>query len=463
MVRIGGQAIPHRTLLLIGREGVLIFLALLMATLLRHPVSTSPWVFVADPSVLWRLLAPVSICVISFYYHDLYDLQMVRSMARTGVRLSRGLGIAMLVMGVTCLFNPRLSPAQGVAVIAAPTIMLLMLSSRVSLLSFGVRDRGAERVLLVGSGALGQKLIAELQHRPEFDYSVIGTLTECDDAASGELSVPRLGSLADIERVAREYHIDRIVVCLRERRGGMPTRELMRLKFKGVQIEDPYSLYERITGRIVVENLSPSFFIFSNGFKTSQARRWVKRSVDLAVALIGIVLTSPLMLLAAVAILIEDGFPILYRQDRVGLNAEPFKIVKFRSMRTASSDAKPSWTGDHDPRITRVGRYLRAFRLDELPQFVNILRGHMSFIGPRPEQPYFCNLLEEKIPYFSYRHTVRPGITGWAQIKYGYGATIEDARRKVELDLFYIKHLSMPLDLAIMFETAKVVLFGRGK
>jgi sugar transferase (PEP-CTERM system associated) len=460
MVRIGGQAIPHRTLLLIGREGALIFLALLMATLLRHPASTSPWVYVADPDVLWRLLAPVSICVISFYYHDLYDLQMVRSMAHTSVRVSRGLGIAMLVMAATCLFNPRLSPAQGVAVIAAPTIMLLMISSRVSLLSFGDRVGGAERVLVVGSGALGRKLIAELQHRPDFNYSVVGTLSESDD--TGELSVPRLGSLSDIERVASEHQIDRIVVCLRERRGGMPTRELMRLKFNGVQIEDPYALYERITGRIVVENLSPSFFIFSDGFKTSRARRWVKRALDFVVALIGIVLTSPFMLLAAVAIFIEDGFPLLYRQDRVGLNAEPFKIIKFRSMRT-SIDAKPSWTGDRDPRITRVGRYLRAFRLDELPQFLNILRGHMSLIGPRPEQPYFCNLLEEKIPYFSYRHTVRPGITGWAQIKYGYGATIEDARRKLELDLFYIKHLSMPLDLAIMFETAKVVLFGRGK
>jgi exopolysaccharide biosynthesis polyprenyl glycosylphosphotransferase len=242
----------------------------------------------------------------------------------------------------------------------------------------------------------------------------------------------------------------------------MPTRELMRLKFKGVQIEDPYSLYERVTGRIVLENLAPSWFIFSSGFRSSRIARVLKLVMDMMVAGLGLVLCAPILLIVAAAIVIEDGFPILYTQERVGMNGRPFKILKFRSMRTAPLGAVPSWTGDRDPRVTRVGKVIRNFRLDELPQFINVLRSDMSLIGPRPEQPYFCEILEEKIPYFGYRHTVRPGITGWAQVKYGYGSSVEDAWRKVELDLFYIKHLSVILDLAIMFETAKVILFGRG-
>lgn len=463
MASIGGQTIPRRTLFLICTEGLLTSIAILLAMFFMLPQRSSWWEHVADKSTLSRVLIALVICMVSFYYNDLYDLQMLRSMANTGVKLTRGLGCAMLAMAGVCLLNPRLSPGQGVAAIAAPAIVLLIISSRVTLQMSAKRAHGAQRILLVGSGPLGRKVIAELQNRSDFNYTVVGLLSEEEESASNRFPLPRLGSLADLEKVSKELHIDRIVLSMRERRGGMPLRELMRLKFQGIQIEDPYTLYERVTGRIVVENLSPSFFIFSNGFKCSRTMRWVKRAFDILVALVGLALSAPIMLLVAVAILIEDRGPVFYCQNRVGLNHEVFRIFKFRSMRTSAPDVKPSWTTDRDSRITCVGKYLRLFRLDELPQFLNVLRGDMSLIGPRPEQPYFCNLLEEKIPYFSYRHTVRPGITGWAQIKYGYGATTEDALRKLELDLFYIKHLSVTLDVAVMFETAKVVLFGRGK
>ena len=463
MARIGGQIIPRRTLFLICTEGLLTSIAILLAMIFMLPASSSRWEYMTDSSTLWRAFFAIAIFMLSFYYNDLYDLQMLRSMAKTGVKLTRGLGCALLVIAVVCLFNPRLSPGQGVASVAAPAIMLLMISSRMTLQLSAKRAQGAERILLAGSGPLGRKVIAELQDRSDFNYSVVGLLSEEEESASDWFPLPNLGSLADLERVSKEQHIDRIILSMRERRGGMPLRELMRLKFQGVQIEDPYSFYERVTGRIVVENLSPSFFIFSNGFKSSRTLRWFKRSIDIWVALTGLVLSAPIMLLVAIAIVVEDRGPVFYCQNRVGLNHEVFRIFKFRSMRIASPDVKPSWTSDRDSRITRVGKYLRLFRLDELPQFLNVLRGDMSLIGPRPEQPYFCSLLEEQIPYFSYRHTVRPGITGWAQIKYGYGATTEDALRKLELDLFYIKHLSITLDVAVMFETAKVVFFGRGK
>jgi sugar transferase (PEP-CTERM system associated) len=463
MASIGGQVIPRRTLFLICTEGLLTSIAILLAMIFVLPSKYSPWGLLTDTSTLWRFFIAVVICMLSFYYNDLYDLQLVRSMAHTSVKLTRGVGCALLVMAGICLFNPRLSPGRGVFPIAAPAIILLMISSRMTLRSSAKRSHGAERILLAGSGSLGRKVIAELQDRPDFNYSVVGLLSEGEDSPYEWLPMPNLGSLTDLEKVVKEQSIDRIVLSMRERRGGMPLRELMRLKFQGVQIEDPHSLYERVTGRIVIENLSPSFFIFSNGFKTSRPLRWIKRAIDLVVALLGLILSAPIALFVALAILIEDGGPIFYCQDRVGLNENTFRIFKFRSMRTSAPNVTPSWTKDRDSRITRVGKYLRLFRVDELPQFLNVLRGDMSLIGPRPEQPYFCTRLEEKIPYFSYRHSVRPGITGWAQIKYGYGATTEDAIRKLELDLFYIKHLSLLLDVAVIFETVKVVLFGRGK
>jgi sugar transferase (PEP-CTERM system associated) len=242
----------------------------------------------------------------------------------------------------------------------------------------------------------------------------------------------------------------------------MPYRELLRLKFAGVSVEDAHTVFERISGRIALEKLSPSWLIFNDGFRKNRFLLAAKRALDIAAALFAITLTLPVMALVAAAILVESGRPVLFRQQRVGLNGELFAIFKFRSMRQDAEKGGPSWATDGDNRITRVGAFIRKYRLDELPQFFNILNGTMSLVGPRPEQPYFCEMLESSLDFFSQRHTVRPGLTGWAQIKYQYGSTVEDAKRKLELDLFYIKHLSMSLDLAIIFETVKVIFLGKG-
>jgi sugar transferase (PEP-CTERM system associated) len=462
MIRIGGQAIPRSTLMLITLEGGLVFAALVMASVIQLPGQRSVWGSLADTTLLLHLLFNALVVILSLYYQDLYDLRSVEPISRLSVKLSRALGVSLLVMAATSRVNSALSPRQEVVAVGAPMIMILIVSARLAVQSIRQSHVKHERILLMGSGPVGLRLMAELQHRPDFSYQLVGMLSENEDDVQ-EMAVPTLGRILDVDRVALEYRVDRIIVSLREKRGAMPVAELMQLKFHGVQIEDPYSLYERVTGRIVLESLSPSWFIFSGGFRCRRTRSIAKRGIDILVSAIGLLLTLPLMLLSAIAILIEDGGPIFYFQPRMGLDAKPFRIYKFRSMRNASANVTPSWTGDHDPRITRVGRYLRVFRLDELPQFLNVLRGDMSLIGPRPEQPYFCKMLEEKIPYFAFRHSVRPGITGWAQVKYGYGATTEDAWRKVELDLFYIKHFSFLLDVAIIFETAKVILFGRGR
>jgi sugar transferase (PEP-CTERM system associated) len=238
---------------------------------------------------------------------------------------------------------------------------------------------------------------------------------------------------------------------------------LLGAKFAGVRVEDATTTYERITGKILLDDLRPSWLIFSDGFRVSRVNRWMKRGVDLALSFVMGLLAVPAMLLTALAIWAEDGRPVLYCQERVGENGRLFTLCKFRSMRTDAEQAgTPIWARDGDDRVTRVGRLIRKTRLDELPQLWNVLRGDMSFVGPRPERPYFVAELSKQIPFYQQRHAVKPGVTGWAQVKYRYGSSVEDAMEKLRYDLYYIKHLSVFFDMTIVFDTVKVVLFRKG-
>jgi sugar transferase (PEP-CTERM system associated) len=271
-----------------------------------------------------------------------------------------------------------------------------------------------------------------------------------------------LGSTADLPRLLEKHHVDRIVVSLTDRRGKLPTAQLLHAKLSGVRVEDAATTYERITGKILTDGIKPSCLIFSDGFCPSRGTRIVKRAFDLIVALAGIVLAAPLMLLTAIAVRLDSPGPILYRQDRVGENGRIFTLSKFRSMRADAESGTPIWAKDKDDRVTRVGRFIRLARLDELPQLWNVLRGDMSFVGPRPERPFFVEQLAAAIPFYMERHAVKPGVTGWAQVKYRYGSSIEDATEKLRYDLYYIKHLSIVFDLTIMIDTVKVILSGKG-
>ncbi len=256
--------------------------------------------------------------------------------------------------------------------------------------------------------------------------------------------------------------VDRVILSLKERRGGTPVRQLLNLKFAGVGVEDVHSCFERLSGRIAVEHLSPSWLILSDGFKKSPLSLVVKRTVDILVSSILLLLVSPLLPLIALAVFIESGRPVFFRQKRVGHRGHEFELLKFRSMVQDAEKDGPQWATLQDSRVTEVGRTLRKTRLDEIPQLFNVFRGEMSLVGPRPERRVFCELLEEKIPFFNLRHSVRPGLTGWAQVRFRYGASLDDAKGKLELDLFYLKNLSLLVDIAILFETVKVVLLRRG-
>jgi sugar transferase (PEP-CTERM system associated) len=321
----------------------------------------------------------------------------------------------------------------------------------------------SERMLIMGTGPTGISLTRDILARPELKLKVVGFLDEKGENIGKSLVNPGIiGATADVEAIVQRENIDHVVLSLRERRGYMPVRQLLHLKFAGVRVEDAHSYFERITGRIVLEYLSPSWLILSDGFRKSVALVRSKRIIDIVLSLAALTLCLPIFLIVAIAIWLESGSPILFRQERTGFAGRPFRILKFRSMYNDAEKEGPQWAAKDDGRITRVGRKIRKYRVDELPQVINVLRGEMSLVGPRPERPEFVSMLEEQIPYYGLRHSVRPGITGWAQVKYQYGGSIDEAKTKLEYDLFYIKHLSIMLDFATIFETAKVMISGRG-
>jgi len=274
--------------------------------------------------------------------------------------------------------------------------------------------------------------------------------------------VPVLGTVADLPRIIATHDVNRVVVSLADRRGAFPSRDLLQAKLSGVRVEDAATIYERITGKILTEGLKPSWLIFSDGFCTSRVTRAIKRAVDIVLAGVGLVLAAPLIVVTAFLVKIGSPGPVLYRQERVGENGRIFELYKFRSMRADAEDGTPIWAKENDDRVTGVGRFIRLTRLDEMPQLWNVLRGDMSFVGPRPERPYFVDQLAAVIPFYMERHTVKPGVTGWAQVKYRYGASIEDAMEKLRYDLYYVKHLSIVFDLTIVIDTVKVILSGKG-
>lgn len=325
-------------------------------------------------------------------------------------------------------------------------------------------DAMHRRVLLLGSGSRSAK-IEELEHdgRGGRKFNLVG----CLQLGSSDCCLEKTRVIKDhgsILAVAKKYKIDEIVVGVRERRGGgIPTNQLLECKLAGIDVLDLPSFFERETGKIQIESLNPSWMIFSDGFQRGSIKDISKQIFDISASIALLLLTLPVMLITALLIWLESGSPVFYRQNRVGEHGRIFQVLKFRSMRQdAEKDGVPRWAKEQDERVTRVGKVIRKLRIDELLQIFNILKGDMSFVGPRPERPFFVEELSKKIPYYPSRHTIKPGITGWAQIRYPYGATIEDAMQKLEYDLYYVKNHTLFLDMIILFQTAQVVLFGRG-
>jgi len=412
---------------------------------------------------LWKIGLVTLVCQLCLYYNDFYDLTLVHSNRELVVRLLQAAGSASIMLAALYFVIPGLMIGDGIFVSALFVFMAGIFGWRLLFNLVSRSFRLSERILVIGTGDTARKVTRQILDQRDFAYDVVGFI---DDDASriGERIVNPgiVGTPADIGRLIAEHKIDRIIVGLSDRRGKLPVDELLSAKLRGVRVEDATTTYERITGKILIDDLRPSWLIFSDGFHVSRLSRWTKRAIDLTLAMILAICAAPFMVLTAIAVALESGFPILYCQERVGESGRTFTLFKFRSMRKDAEQGRPMWAADGDERVTRIGRFIRLTRLDELPQIWNILRGDMSFVGPRPERPFFVAELAKEIPFYMQRHAVKPGLTGWAQVKYRYGSSIEDAMEKLRYDLYYIKHLSVFFDLTIVFDTVKVVLFRKG-
>lgn len=415
-------------------------------------------------SGLWKVAVVTGLCLLCLYYNDCYDLTVVRSGRELVIRLLQAVGTASILIALLYLALPSLVVADGAFLTGAAIFLSGILIWRLLFNQIASLQPLGERILIVGTDQTAQTLARQVLAQRDFAYEIVGFIDD-DPLRIGESVVnPRVvGTPADIERLVETYGVDRIFVGLSDRRGRLPVTALLRAKLRGVRVEDVNTVYERLTGKLLVEDIRPSWLIFSDGFCASRWTRVSKRTFDVVLAVVGLILASPLMLLTALAVALESGVPVLYRQERVGENGRVFTLNKFRSMRQDAETGTPIWARTDDDRVTLVGRFIRRTRLDELPQLWNVLGGDMSFVGPRPERPFFVMQLAAQIPFYEQRHAVKPGVTGWAQVKYRYGASLEDAYEKLRYDLYYVKHLSLAFDLTILFDTVKVVLFARGR
>ena len=445
-------------------EGSLIVLSLICAAKLRFWNSPAEFRFyVALPDFAVQSAIVVGVCLACFYYNELYDLSAGSGSMDQVLRIEQSLGAASLLLGLLYFLFPNLLLSRGVFVIGLILVTILVVLSRWFLEGAWQLSSPIQRVVILGTGALALELAREVTLRHDLGMKLEGFVSGAVLQADSEriFGFPILGSATEMEAITKRSAISRIIVALENCRGVLPAKELVTLRVQGVRVDDAASVLSALTGRIPLHAVKPSWFVFSDGFHRSKWNELLKRTLDLAAGIAGLVLALPIMALVAFAILVDSKGPVIYRQTRVGRMDRCFDVLKFRSMRVnAEQNNGAQWAVKNDPRVTRVGGFLRKYRLDELPQFLNVVRGDMSFVGPRPERPCFVEELRKQIPYYDERHSVRPGITGWAQVQYSYGASVEDAFKKLEYDLFYLKNTSVSFDMAIILKTVKIVISG---
>jgi len=457
------EFISLRKLLFIIGEAILIYLSVFIAihilwdTDLMHLFSS------------WKLFVKTLVIVVfiqgNLYIHDLYEIKKGDTLMSIVRRVGHSMGISCIGLAFLYYMFPVLIIGRGVVIVSLFVLAILLASWRL-LYAYLLRNKiMTERVLLLGLGKLSDDIANEILHRKELVYNIIAVATDKEQfkLPEGLYGVKVKQGFQDLYGFVSKENITMIIVSMDERRGAFPVDELLECKVNGIDIQDGVNFYETITGKLIVERINPSWLIFSDGFKASFTRRILKRALDFSCATCGLLLLSPLLLVTAILIKLESKGPVFFAQERVGRWEKTFMLYKFRSMRPdAEKESGPVWAEAEDPRITRIGRIIRKTRIDELPQLWNVLKGEMSIVGPRPERPFFVEQLKKKIPYYSQRFVVKPGLTGWAQILFMYGASEEDAAEKLRHELYYIKNMSILLDLVIMLGTLKIVILGRG-
>jgi sugar transferase (PEP-CTERM system associated) len=455
--------LTRRSVALVAFETVLIVLAVALGAFLRLGSEAANLLFMERG--IEKALLIAFVCQTCLYYADLYELRVASDRRELFTRIVQALSATSFLLAAIYFWVPSVVIGRGVFMVAALLVIVFVSGWRLVFEWLSRRVAPRERLLLVGTGPAAVNLARELfDRRQELGVEIVG-FVDPDPARLGApvINPGVIGTVEDIPSIVRARGVDRVVVSLGDARGKLPMDKLLEMKLDGVTFDHLASVYEELTGKIAVENLRPSWLIFSSGFKKSRLVKTSKRLIDLIAAGVGLLLALPIMAIVAVAVKLTSPGPAVYRQERVGQYGRVFTVLKFRSMRQDAESATGAvWATKNDNRVTPIGRFLRKTRLDELPQLINVLKGDMSLVGPRPERPEFVRQLTAQIPFYGQRHVLRPGLTGWAQVRYTYGSSVEDAMEKLQYDLFYIKNLSIPYDLFIIFSTIKTVILRRG-
>lgn len=460
MIRFLKQYYPIRTVVLFIGESLLILIGFSLVTTIR--LFGAAYLF----DHLWTLLLKSSlvmvVCQLILYYNDLYKIEPNGCPVKLGLKLIQSLGLTSMILAIVCSFAPMAAINYMILFSNIYFIGILVYVWRILINLIFNKRKLTQQILIIGSGHLAQNVAREIMNRENCGFEILGFLgKDAGDIGKSILNPKVLGTYEQLDKILKKNGGARVVVALDDKRGNSPLKELLRCKMEGISIEDHITFLEKLTGKLMVESLNPSHLIFSDGFKKSKVTMYTKRMLDIGLSIVALAVLSPIILLVAILIKMDSKGSLFFKQERVGQNEKIFTIYKFRSMKTNSEERGAAWAKENDDRVTRVGRYIRKFGLDEVPQLWNVLKGDMSLVGPRPERSCFVEQLTTIIPYYGQRHTVKPGITGWAQIKYQYGASIEDAIEKLKYELYYIKNISPLFDLSILFETVKRIILGK--
>jgi sugar transferase (PEP-CTERM system associated) len=455
LIRLFNVYIPVRTLVLLIGEALIVWTSFLLGAV--YELREDSYLVLNYEGGYLKIFGVTVLVLLCSHWLDLYDTARLNTKGELYFRLLMVPGVLAFILAGVAYVRPDYLLGSGSSAVGLLILTVALFGWRLGFTWLVQLPILVERVYVLGTGERAQRVVLGLRQNPEIGVEIASWTGKMEGA------VTRESVAAHLMEIVHKQKVHRVIVAMPDRRGTIPMPELLQLRMQGVKIEEATSWLEKISGKIEVENLYPSWLVFGEGFRRSTAFRVVRRAVSVFISLIGLILALPLFPLIMLAIRLDSKGPVFYTQTRVGKAGRVFKVVKFRTMRQdAEAENGPQWAGNGDPRVTRVGKFLRSSRLDEIPQLWCVLKGDMAFVGPRPERPEMIELFSKDIPFYGVRHMVRPGLTGWAQVMYKYGSTVEDMREKLQYDLFYIKNASIGLDLLIMFLTVKTVLLRRG-
>ena len=449
---------PVRNILFFLGEGFLIFLSINFVYIIFSGWEIFCIDIIADSL---RALIVTFIFQLTLYFFDLYELSKKRKAVDTVTRIIQAFGVGCVILAGVYYAFPLLSISNTIFFSSYIAICLALMFWRSMYYLILEKRLFSLPILIIGTGRIAVQIAEEIEDKQDSGYRVAAFIGDSPPPYNPN-KAPLISLHTPLIETCTKTRTEQIVVALDDRRGTMPIKDLLKCKLRGIEIHDGITFYESITGKILVQDVNPAWLIFSEGFHASRLSYFFKRGLDIFLSLFGLVVSLPLTLPIAMLIKLESAGPIFYTQERVGEHGNSFRVIKFRSMRQDAEKDGAVWAVKNDSRVTRIGNFIRKVRIDEIPQMWNVLKGEMSFVGPRPERPVFVEKLTETIPYYSLRHSAKPGISGWAQVCYPYGASEEDALRKLEYDLYYIKNQSIFIDLLVVFRTVKIVLFQKG-